>query len=228
MIDKIKVLTFAKGNFIESQNKLKKHLTDIGIKNQKHLTDSDLSENFKKEFENHFLEKRGYGYWIWKPFILLNEVKKLNNDEILIYIDSTDLPKLPFFEYVNTHFKTEKILLTNRGYLNGDWTKRDCFVFMNCDNEKYYNEIQLEAGLIGLKNNDFCIELLSLWFETMKNKKILDDSPNILGLPNLPKFREHRHDQSILTNISIQKNIKSINVNNDYVLFNYNQPVKYI
>jgi len=32
MFDKIKILTFAKGNFIESQNKLKKHLDSIGIK----------------------------------------------------------------------------------------------------------------------------------------------------------------------------------------------------
>jgi hypothetical protein len=29
MFDKIKILTFAKGNFIESQNKLKKHLDSI-------------------------------------------------------------------------------------------------------------------------------------------------------------------------------------------------------
>jgi hypothetical protein len=61
----------------------------------------------------------------------------------------------------------------------------------------------------------------------MKNKKILDDTPNTLGFPNLPNFRDHRHDQSILTNLSIQKNIKSTNISGDYVIFNYNQPKKY-
>jgi hypothetical protein len=227
MFDKIKILTFAKGNFIESQNKLKKHLDSIGIKNQKHLTDSDLPENFKKEFENYFLEKRGYGYWIWKPFIILNELKNISNDEILLYIDSTDLPKSPFFDLILNHFKTENIFLTNRGYKHGDWTKRDCFIHMNCDNEKYYNEFQLEAGLLAFKKNDLCFSILNEWFENMKNKKILDDTPNTLGFPNLPNFRDHRHDQSILTNLSIQKNIKSTNISGDYVIFNYNQPKKY-
>ena len=58
MFDKIKILTFAKGNFIESQNKLKKHLTDIGIKNQKHITDKDLSKEFLTEYDEILKLKR--------------------------------------------------------------------------------------------------------------------------------------------------------------------------
>jgi hypothetical protein len=226
--DDIKVITFAKGNFLNSQTILSEHLNKLGISNQINLSDKDLPEDFKQKHKLFFNEIRGYGYWIWKPFIILNEIFKLSNNEILVYIDSTDLPKLPFFEFLQTHFITEDILLTNRGYKNGEWTKRDCFISMNCDSEKYHNAIQLEAGLMAFKKNDLCINLLSEWFEFMQNKQIVDDSPNTLGFPNLTNFKEHRHDQSILTNLSISKNIKNFNIGSEYVNFNFNQPRIYI
>jgi hypothetical protein len=228
MYNKIKVLTFAKGSFEESQKKLSKHLKSIGINNQINLTDNDLPKEFKEKNIDFFEEKRGYGYWIWKPFLIKNEVKKLKEDEILIYVDSTDLPSIKFFNLVNDFFEKNEVLLINRGgYINGDWTKRDCFIHMNCDEKKYYEALQLDAGIIGVKKNFTCLNLLNDWEEIMQNKSIVDDSPNKMGLPNLKNFREHRHDQSILTNLSICKNIKSVNISGDIILFNYHQPKIY-
>jgi hypothetical protein len=226
--DKIKVLTFAKGTFIVSQNKLITHLHNIGIKNVVHYSESDLPSTFLKDYKDYFKLPRGFGYWIWKPFIILEEIKKLNSDEILIYIDSTDLPETIFFEIVEEHFKHNNILLVNRGYNHGQWTKRDCFVLMGCDSLEYYREIQLEAGVIGFKKTDSNITLLNEWFYYMKNPNILTDIPNICGLPNLENFQDHRHDQSILTNLSIQKKIKSIRFDNNIIRYNFNQPSKYI
>lgn len=228
MYDKIKVLTFAKGNFEESQKKLSNHLFNIGINNQINLTEIDLPIDFKEKNKNFFIEKRGYGYWVWKPFIIKNEILKLKEDEVLIYIDSTDFPNISFFDLVKNHFEKNEILLINRGgYINGDWTKRDCFIYMNCDEKKYYDALQLDAGVIGVKNNSTCLNLINEWNQLMQNKFIVDDSPNTLGLPNLENFKEHRHDQSILTNLSVCKNIKSVNISGDTILFNYNQPKIY-
>lgn len=227
MYDKIKVLTFANNKFVESQKKLSNHLTSIGIKNQINLSDDYLPQSFINEYNLHFSEKRGFGYWIWKPYIISKELEKLNPDEILIYIDSTDLPKISFFNLILNHFESNQILLINRGgYIHGDWTKRDCFIYMDCDEEKYYKELQIDAGVIGVKNNEFCFNLLENWFSFMKKKSILDDTPNTMGYPNLPNFKEHRHDQSILTNLMVKNNIKSININSELMLFNYNQPNK--
>lgn len=227
MYDKIKILTFAKGNFIESQQKLKNHLVSIGLLNQKHITDKDLPESFLSEHSDILSLKKGYGYWIWKPFIILNELQKLNDDEILIYIDSTDIPEKIFFDIVLDHFNNNDLLLINRGYKHGEWTKRDCFVLMDCDNDSYYNSVQLEAGIMALKKNGFNINLIKEWFEFMKDEKILTDIPNTCGLPNLPNFKDHRHDQSILTNLSIKHNLKSLNFLNYVIKYNFNQPKIY-
>ena len=31
--------------------------------------------------------KRGYGYWIWKPYIIKESLEKLKEGEILLYVD---------------------------------------------------------------------------------------------------------------------------------------------
>lgn len=225
MYNKIKVISFATGDYIESQNKLKNHLTKIGIDNQINLTDKDLSDEFIKKNSLILKEKRGYGYWIWKPFIILEQLKKINSDEIILYIDCTDYPSTSFFDLIIKHFETEEILLINRGgFIHSEWTKRDCFILMNCDDKECHKLLQLDAGVIGVKKNQLCLDLLNDWLSFMKNNHILDDSPNLLGLPNLINFKEHRHDQSILTNLSYLKKIKSINIGGTTILFNHNQP----
>ena len=227
MYDKIKILTFAKGNFIESQQKLKNHLASIGLLNQKHITDKDLPESFLSEHSDILSLKKGYGYCIWKPFIILEELKLIKEDEILLYIDSTDLPEKIFFDEVLKNFNEREYFFLNRGYNHGQWTKRDTFVLMDCDNEKYFNHVQLEAGVIGLKKNDFNLGLVKEWFNYAKNKNILTECPNISNLPNVNNFSEHRYDQSILTNLFIKNNLISHYFGPQIIKYNYNQPKIY-
>jgi hypothetical protein len=227
MFDKIKLITFAKGNFIESQNKLKAHLDSIGIPNQQHFTDNDLPIEFLKDYSEILSFKKGYGYCIWKSFIILQELNKIKEDEILLYIDSTDLPERSFFEEVVRNFNHKDYLLLNRGYNHGQWTKRDTFVLMNCDEPQYYDHVQLEAGVIGLKSTKFNKELVKKWFEYSTNKNILTELPNICGLPNVNDFIEHRYDQSILTNLAIKNNLVSYNFTEEKIKYNYFQPQVY-
>lgn len=227
MIDKIKVLTFAKGNFVVSQSHLKNHLNSIDILNQKHMTDSDLPESFLTEYKDILSFKKGYGYCIWKPFIILNELNSIQNDEILLYIDSTDLPKKPFFEEVIKNFNERDYFFVNRGYNHGQWTKRDTFVLMDCDKPEYFNHVQLEAGIVGLRPTDFNKKLVKEWFDFAKNKNILTEIPNTCGLPNINNFIEHRYDQSILTNLFIKYKLTCHFLGDDKIKYNYFQPKIY-
>ena len=57
------------------------------------LTDHDLSSKlhlkFYKKFQS-FLEenKRGYGYWLWKPYLISWAMQDLKDGDILVYADS--------------------------------------------------------------------------------------------------------------------------------------------
>ncbi len=54
------------------------------------LTEKDLQndENFWLK-HNNFIESnlKGYGYWIWKPYIIMKTLEKMNNNDILLYLD---------------------------------------------------------------------------------------------------------------------------------------------
>ena len=118
-------------------------------------------------------------------------------------------------------------MLLNRGYNHGEWTKRDTFKLMDCDTNEYHNHVQLEAGVIALKYTDFNKKLVDEWFFYSKNENILTELPNISKLPNLSNFKEHRYDQSILTNLSIKYKLISYKLDNTFIKYNFNQPKIY-
>jgi hypothetical protein len=227
MFKNLKVITFAKGNFIPSAELLKNELRILGVEKFKIIKESDLDLDFISKYKKFLLFKKGYGFCIWKPYIILKELTEISSSEVLLYIDSTDIPKLAFFKKMFSHLETNSIFLLNRGYKNSEWTKRDTFILMGCDNYIFHNTVQLEAGVISLKNNKFIRDLLKQWMFYATNDKILFDNDNLCGLPNLPNFKEHRYDQSILTNLAIQLNLKSFNLGSDFILYNYNQPEVY-
>ena len=45
------------------------------------MTDTDFYEKHKNFINNN---KRGYGYWIWKSYIVYKNLQKMNNGDILI------------------------------------------------------------------------------------------------------------------------------------------------
>lgn len=222
-LSKLKILTFANGRYLISRELLKTHLNKLGVDNLIFKTDEDLPSDFKETYNYLFGFGRGYGYWIWKPYFILQELMKLKDDEVLMYIDSSDVPEKKFFDFIRQILENQINLFVNRGFNHGQWTKMDCFYYMGCDDEKYYNATQLEAGLLCLKNKPENIELVTEWFENCKDMRKITDIQNQGPKLNLPNFIDHRHDQSILTNIIIKKGIVSYHLDDSFIRYNYNQ-----
>ncbi len=151
---------------------------------------------------------RGEGYWLWKPKIILDTFKEMEYGDVLIYTDAGDILDITETD-VLSFSKHKDFCFTNwngRGHLHKSFTKRDCFILMDCDSPEYHNAVQLEAGFLLLKKTDKNIDLVKEWFDYCSVKQIIDDEPNLHG-SNLDGWKEHRHDQSILTNLILKKNI---------------------
>ena len=86
------------------------------------------------------------------------------------------------------------------------WTKRDCFILMDCDNENYWNSPMVQAGINVWKNTNEVREFIEQWLEYCVDPRIISDQPSECG-EELPEFREHRHDQSVLSNLLLKKDI---------------------
>jgi hypothetical protein len=135
---------------------------------------------------------KGNGLWAWKPYIIMNA---LNYDDDVIYLDSSVLPinKESFAKIMK---ETCFVSSSETSYPHKLWTKRSCFVGMDCDEITYWSLNQVWAGVVTARYNGMGI--ISDWLELCTIRDVISDDPcenNFIG------FMEHRHDQSILTNL---------------------------
>lgn len=172
------------------------------------------SEDVKKGifYENHkeILDcETGDGFWLWKPKIILDILNELEDGDAIIYTDAGDLVDVDYNTIVN-YLKDNDYYFTN---WNGNrWpqkicTKRDCFILMDCDEEKFHETPQMEAGFIIIKKTKQMMEFVNDYFKYCSIKQIVDNEPNQIG-ENFPNWQFHRNDQSILTNLVVKHNLK--------------------
>lgn len=186
----------------------------ISFKTEKWLQ----STEFYRENNGILNQPRGAGYWLWKPFIILEALKQIKDNDSIMYIDCGDFYNKNILSYVSPILEKETCLLLGGGYPNKDWTKRDCFYYMNCDKKEYHDVIQLEAGVQFWKKTEQSIKILEEQIKYGKDYRIITDAPNESGYHNFDSFKDHRHDQSILTNLFVKYNlpVDSLNHQTEY------------
>lgn len=145
-------------------------------------------------------QPRGMGYWLWKPFILLEALKGLSDGDIVIYSDSGIEILAPLDPLLKICRDDQPLLLFGNGDLiNAAWTKRDCFILMDCDRPGFWNGPVCDAAFLLVRRSPFTLSFLQEWLKFATDQRILTDLPNTSGKRDLPDFISHRHDQSILS-----------------------------
>lgn len=81
-------------------------------------------------------------------------------------------------------------------YPNRDWTRRDTFVNMGCDEPQYWASLQMHCNLIGFKKTPKTVDFVREYFEDCLTYNIMFGENKY---PNFDSFRVHRHDQSIFS-----------------------------
>jgi len=204
-------------NFKDAANRLCKQAEALNIfksithRDLKYLKDTGFFYNYDKEI---FL-KKGFGYWIWKPYIVYEKLKELNKNDILIYMDAgceiyyknlnknlkIDNVYLQIDEYIE-EMKNQVIknqFLTTNWMINEEsYTKKDVIVQLNVQNRKDILEtFQKQSGIFICIKNDLVESIIQKWYEISKDYNMINDETNILK--NSSKFLGNRHDQSILS-----------------------------
>jgi hypothetical protein len=91
---------------------------------------------------------------------------------------------------------------------NMNWTKRECFVLMGCDSAPYWEHPQIQATYSVWQKTSHAVAFASEWLSWCLTPGTLTDEVSRADLPNFPGFREHRNDQSILTNLALKNGIR--------------------
>jgi len=200
---------FGKKNYYaESIKKLFDSAKTFGIKhfhayNEKLLP---IGEHVRRYMEN--TKDSGYGFYSWKPLVILDVFDKIKYGDVVIYHDSgrveykyefrKDVTKL--VDSVVQNYKGVGIASSH--WEHKDWCKRDCFVHMNCNEERYWNLKHLNASWSIWQKNEISIDILNEWknycFDPRGTVTTWDTSG---PLSDFDSFKEHRWDQAILTNV---------------------------
>ena len=201
-------ITFCAGkpNYYEAGNRLIKQATTLNLF---HEISCYTEENLKSDFEfwekhSNFIENnpRGYGYWLWKPYVIKKTMEKLKNGDILLYLDCGCEIDITQKEKIHDYLqlpKNELIIACgpNGYYAEKNWQKMDLLVKMDMVNDGFMNSPHREAGMIMFLVCNRTIDFVNQWYELACDYHNIDDSPS--ERPNDGSFVEHRHDQSIFS-----------------------------
>ena len=151
-----------------------------------------LNRNFYK-FQPHANEENKFGWFTFKPFMILSILEEIDDDDILLYLDVNDKPLYGIKGYLRKFFLHNKeinILGVLSNYPNSRFLSR--FHRSNFSTELIFASLfnsQPEAGVISIKNSSKARSILWSWYYlTLTQAYELDASFDI----------RTRHDQETL------------------------------
>lgn len=174
-------------------------------------TVEDIDEDYREKHKNILNNRRGAGLWMWKPYIINKTLNQMTEDDVLFYSDSGATFLQSAKPYIDA-CRADKngLILFKDGHINKKFTKRDCFVYMGADKEEYTDTLQLTAGFQLVRKTNLTLKFYEEYLRYAENENIISDLPNTCGLPNYPEYEDHRHDQSICTNLSVKYAITTL------------------
>jgi hypothetical protein len=195
--------------FEESRHRLNASANKFGIGDIRSFDIEDIrNTSFYHDNKAIFGLPRGMGYWLWKPYIIREALHSVADGDIVVYADSgleIIAPLEPLFDICRS---SHPVLLFGNGVaFNSTWTKRDCFILMDCDREEYWMAPQCDAAFCLFRREEATLRFVEKWLEYCRDRRIITDEPNTCGRRDLPDFVEHRHDQSILSLMAAKDHI---------------------
>jgi len=208
------LFSFGNWNYYLTLDKLKES-AEGKVDNILLFKESDIPSDFYAKHVQHFRDRRGFGYWIWKSYFINKMLETASDDDVFMFVDAGNLlirDIKPLYELCANDEKGI-ILFDNRDgtddgsiWKNAQWTKSDCFNILNLKSPEYINGDQVNASYIVFRKTEFSIKFFKQFADLCSNYNLISDAPNITENFNTA-FRDHRHDQSILSLLSIRYKI---------------------
>ena len=207
----IHFITFGDEIYNNSKLRIKKEAESMNIFDSITIYDEDTLKNDKHFWDKHseFISKnrRGYGYWIWKSYLILKKLEEIEIGDTLFYADAgctlnpSGINKLNL--YLDKLEKSQKKMISfSLVYPEKEYTKMDLFKYLNMTSYDDLNKTQLLATYSILKKTEENVEFVKKWYSTCCIYNLIDDSPSIEK--NDDTFIEHRHDQSMYSLLAKQ------------------------
>lgn len=207
-------ISYGSENYLESLRRIGKEAQKLGIFSKVILyTEKDMPPFIQASPLKAY--GRGDGYWVWKPYIIWKTMQEYPNS-IVVYADSgcTLQPNMEewnrWFELLETYDtltfqyrldyiypwqQEDKKCLT----VDAQWTKESLIRYFDpmIGNRDWINEGQVLSGLVLAHKNS---KLVKMWMDiVLMHPELVVDCFGKEIVEQSKEFREHRHDQSVLS-----------------------------
>jgi hypothetical protein len=222
----IHLVTFASPRFRHRQLFLGWSASANGVANSvTHWTPSKLlAAGFENRCPTIRLSERGSGFYAWKPFIIQKKLEETPEGDIIFYCDvGRTFPykllsgSLQFFlDWMKAHEQSVMpgIQIPWGGPMSM-WTKRDAFVSMSMDTPSVHAAAPIQASFSIWINGLDSKEIVAEWMNLSAQRQLISDDPSVMGLPELSGYKEHRHDQSLLSLVCLKQGIQGMDIGCD-------------
>lgn len=202
---------FSDSRMTIAQDKLVASARQYGI-NCHVWRETDLSREFWDFNKDLLQQERGFGFYVWKPYVVLQTILKLSEGDILIYADAGN-------EFINDpqlliDAMDQDIMFFSNGWHHAHWCKRETANAIHGDiavhdssfiTDGYGKYKQVQASTFVIKVTQKTIDFVKEWYAYSCVPGLID---NICRGNQFPQFQEHRWDQAILTCLQIKYNYK--------------------
>ena len=140
-------VSYGTENFVQALIRLHRSAKRFGIDDIRLYRPDHAAVHRAAEENPHIMQqRRGAGYWLWKPYILLDTMDHVDPGTTIVYSDAGQryiadpAPLIALSE-------RQDVVLFHQDYLQSDWTKRDCFVLLDADEPRFWEAQQLDASI---------------------------------------------------------------------------------
>jgi hypothetical protein len=189
-------VTYGDDNYRESLERIGREARATGVFDSVRLyTPADLPEPFASYTRAY---PRGGGYWLWKPFVIVSELDRAAEGDIVVYADAgcTLMPHADWQRYFDAVDGREELFFLAEGK-SAKWCKKEVFDYFGTRRDAWKNASQVQATFI-IARKSGRNEVLRRWYDlAVAHPELFVDAA--AGSVQGPRFREHRHDQAVLT-----------------------------
>ena len=162
--------SFASDSFYKKQTIQKKFFLEVGFEKENiHLYNPEKLDSKFYDYYPNVSEINRFGWYSFKPFLILSILKNLEDGDILFYLDVNDRPLIGIIDYLKDFFLNNKnydLLAPLTNYPNFKFTSR--FHKENLSIELLISSIfnsQPEAGALAFRNSSKLRAIISIWYQ---------------------------------------------------------------
>lgn len=163
--------------------------------------------------------RRGFGYWIWKPAVIERMLRQTDDGDLIVYADAgTEISTAGrdrFGEYVQMADTSGGLFFSLGGLKTVCWTKTEVVNHLKVTTEELLLD-QIQAALFLIRNGAEARQFIADWLALCRtdSHRLLDDrlDPAI----QRSEFIENRHDQALLSILARRSAFTIIAGENDH------------